>query len=204
MPGVYPVRLIVRDTSTCNKVDTSAYFNITVLPKPVAKFTWAPNPPERNTATRFTNLSTGAVRYLWDFGEDGETSTEINPTHQFNSTGSFTVTLIAYNQNNCDSSVSLTVNAIVLPLLDVPNAFTPGRFGVNGYVSVRGYGIGKMDWKIYNRWGQLVYQTTSRKQGWDGTFKGKLQPMDVYAYTLDVVFTNGKKLRKTGDITLLR
>ena len=86
----------------------------------------------------------------------------------------------------------------------MPTAFTPGRFGVNGVVSIKGFGIGKLDWKIYNRWGQLVFQTSNFKEGWDGTFKGKLQPMDVYAYTLDVEFTDGKKARKTGDITLIR
>jgi gliding motility-associated-like protein len=86
----------------------------------------------------------------------------------------------------------------------VPNAFTPGRFGVNGIVKVVGFGIGVMDWRIYNRWGQVVFRTTDRKQGWDGTFKGTLQPMDVYTYTLDVEFTDGQKLRKTGDISLLR
>ncbi len=204
-PGVYRARLIVRDTNTCNKVDTSAYFTITVLPKPVPGFTWTPEPPQRNTATQFINQSTGAVRYSWDFGEEGETSTEANPKHQFNSTGTFMVKLTAYNQNNCDSSISFSVRAVVDPLLDVPNAFTPGRFGENAFISVKGYGIRKMDWKIYNRWGQLIYRSTSRKQaGWDGTYKGKLQPMDVYAYTLDVIFSDGKKLRKTGDITLLR
>ena len=61
-----------------------------------------------------------------------------------------------------------------------------------------------MSWKIYNRWGQLVFATTDLSQGWDGTFKGVLQPIDVYTYTLDVEFTDGKKLRKTGDISLLR
>jgi gliding motility-associated-like protein len=61
-----------------------------------------------------------------------------------------------------------------------------------------------MDWKIYNRWGQKVFESTSRKIGWDGKFNGKIQPMDVYVYTLDVTFSDGKKLRKTGDITLLR
>ncbi|OQA03363.1 MAG: hypothetical protein BWY67_02435 [Bacteroidetes bacterium ADurb.Bin397] len=71
-------------------------------------------------------------------------------------------------------------------------------------VFVTGFGIAKMDWKIYNRWGQLVFQSTNRKQGWDGTFKGKLQAMDVYVYTLDAEFSDGKKIRKTGDITLLR
>ena len=93
---------------------------------------------------------------------------------------------------------------IINPLLDVPNAFTPGKYGVNGIVKVAGFGIGKMSWKIYNRWGQVVFATNDRKQGWDGTFKGAVQPMDVYTYTLDVEFTNGIKLRKTGDITLLQ
>ena len=61
-----------------------------------------------------------------------------------------------------------------------------------------------MNWKIFNRWGQVVFATADRNQGWDGTFKGTLQPMDVYTYTLDAVFTDGKKVRKTGDISLLR
>ena len=124
--------------------------------------------------------------------------------HQYNATGTYTAELIAYNAANCTDTFRLTVTVVVLPLLDVPNAFTPGRFGENGIVSVKGFGIGKMEWKIYNRWGQLIFQTTNRKQGWDGTFKGKVQPMDVYTYTLDVEFTDGKKLRKTGDITLLQ
>lgn len=89
-------------------------------------------------------------------------------------------------------------------MLDVPNAFTPGQFGINGVIKVTGFGIGKMQWKIYNRWGQLVFSSNSRFEGWDGTFKGALQPMDVYTYTLDVEFTDGKKVRKVGDITLLK
>jgi gliding motility-associated-like protein len=143
------------------------------------------------------------VRYLWNFG-DGGSSTEENPSYQYNATGSYSAELIAYNAQNCTDTFTLTVRALVDPLLDVPNAFTPGRFGQNSIVKVAGFGIGKMDWKIFNRWGQLIFQTNNRLQGWDGTFKGKLQAMDVYVYTLDVEFTDGKKLRKTGDITLLR
>ncbi len=203
VPGTYQVRLIARDPNTCNKIDTSDYFTIVVSPKPDARFSWGPIPPQRNTPTQFNNLSTGAIRYLWNFG-DGESSTEVNPRHQYNATGNYTAELIAYNAQNCTDTFSLVVNVLIDPLLDVPNAFTPGRFGVNGMVFVTGFGIAKMDWKIYNRWGQLVFQSTNRKQGWDGTFKGKLQAMDVYAYTLDAEFSDGKKLRKTGDITLLR
>ena len=108
------------------------------------------------------------------------------------------------NAAGCTDTFCLEVSAIILPLLDVPNAFTPGRFGNNGIIKVVGFGIGKMSWKIYNRWGQNIFTSTSQASGWDGTFKGALQPMDVYAYTLDVEFTDGKKARKTGDISLLR
>ncbi len=205
--GSYDVRLIAFDSTTCNKVDTSAYFTITVYPIPTANFTWSPNPPVENTKTVFTNLSVGATRYLWDFG-DGSSSTDVNPIHQFNKTDTFRVVLLAFNDADCVDTVINDVPIIVLPLLDVPNAFTPGRFSGNGYnngiVKVEGFGIGKMSWKIYNRWGQLVFATTDLSQGWDGKFKGVLQPMDVYTYTLDVEFTDGKKLRKTGDISLLR
>lgn len=203
-PGTYNVRLIAYDTNTCNKIDTSAYFTIKVVLKPGAFFRWDPNPPQENVPVTFTNLSSSdATHFLWNFG-DGESSTETNPVHEYNATGNYTAELIAYNAANCTDTFRLRVDVIVLPLLDVPNAFTPGQFGINGTISVKGFGIGKMDWKIYNRWGQMIFQTNSRKQGWDGTYKGKLQPMDVYTYTLDVEFTDGKKLRKTGDITLLR
>lgn len=201
--GTYNVRLIAIDTSTCNKRDTSGFFAITVFPIPTADFTWTPNPPQENTITRFTNLSIGANRYLWEFG-DGENSTDVNPTHLYNATGTYQATLYAFNVADCIDSITMDIPIIVKPLLDVPNAFTPGRFGKNGLVKVEGFGIGKINWKIYNRWGQVVFSTTDRHQGWDGTFKGVLQPMDVYTYTLDVEFTDGVKLRKTGDISLLR
>ena len=166
-------------------------------------FTWAPNPPEPNVPVRFTNLSTFADTYLWEFG-DGETSVEFAPVHEYNTTGKYSARLTASSKAGCSAIYDLPVDVIINPLLDVPNAFTPGRFGLNSVVSVRGFGIIKMDWKIYNRWGQLMFQSTSKRQGWDGTFKGKLQPTDVYGYTLDAEFNDGKRLRKTGDITLLR
>jgi gliding motility-associated-like protein len=202
-PGIYNVRLIATDTSTCNRIDTSEYFTIRVEAKPNAFFSWGPNPPIENTPVQFTNQSTGAISYLWNFG-DGESSTEINPSHQYQTTGTHPAQLIAYTAAGCTDTFDLNVEVIIVPLLDVPNAFTPTRGGINSIIKVVGFGIGKMQWRIYNRQGLLVYQSNSTKEGWNGTYKGKLQPMDVYAYTLDVEFTDGKKLRKTGDITLLR
>ena len=202
-PGSYIYYLIAYDSTTCNKVDTSDFFTIIIKEKPQALFTWAPNPPEPNVPVRFTNLSTFADTYFWEFG-DGETSTAFAPVHEYNTTGKYIARLTASSKAGCIDMFDLPVDVIINPLLDVPNAFTPGRFGLNSVVNVRGFGITKMNWRIYNRWGQLIFQSTSKREGWDGTFKGKLQPIDVYAYTLDAELSDGKKIRKTGDITLLR
>lgn len=200
--GSYTVKLVAIDTSTCNKIDSTT-FEIIVYEIPTASFTAAPNPAPENTPMQFRNISLGAVSYIWDFG-DGETSTETNPLYQYTTTGTYKVCLQAINAAGCIDTFCLDVAAKILPLIDVPNAFTPGKFGKNGIIRVEGFGIGKMNWKIYNRWGQVVFAATNKSQGWDGTFKGALQPLDVYTYTLDVQFTDGKKYRKTGDITLLR
>ena len=200
--GTYNIVMIATDTGTCNKTDT-ARFTVQVFPIPTSQFTWGPNPIKENTPTQFTNQSVGATSYIWNFG-DGDSSILVDPLHQFNATGTFNTCLMAMNEAGCVDTFCLDVPARIVSLLDVPNAFTPGRNGVNGIVMVAGFGIGKMSWKIYNRWGQMVFSTTSRKQGWNGTYKGVVQPMDVYTYTLDVEFTDGKKQIKTGDITLLR
>jgi gliding motility-associated-like protein len=96
------------------------------------------------------------------------------------------------------------VDALINPLLDVPNAFTPGRFGQNAVIKVVGFGISRMVWRIYNRWGQLVFQSNDPNLGWDGTYKGDLQSMDVYAYTLEAEFSDGTHASRKGDITLIR
>ena len=205
--GTYTITLSATDNSTCNKQDDTS-FTITVSPSPVASFQFGPQPPKENTPTEFLNFSSGAVRYRWDFG-DGDTlltnRIDTPVTHIFNSTGKFKVCLTAYNEFGCSDDTCQIVEALVFPLLDVPNAFTPNGDNANDVVRVRGYGITRLTWRIYNRWGELVYQANSVKDaGWDGKYKGVLQPMDVYVYVLDAVFTDNKQYRKTGDITLIR
>jgi gliding motility-associated-like protein len=61
-----------------------------------------------------------------------------------------------------------------------------------------------MKFTIWSRWGEKVFETDSKSVGWDGRYKGKILPMDVYAYTLDVEFGDGTSVRRKGDITLIR
>ncbi|MEP6926923.1 MAG: PKD domain-containing protein, partial [Ginsengibacter sp.] len=200
--GKYIVKLKAFDSTSCNKVDSTT-FTITVSPIPFAAFTYNPNPPQENIFTNFVNQSQGATKYLWNFG-DGDSSTQVDPTHIFPATAAYNVCLNAANDAGCSDDTCISVRALIKPLVDVPSAFTPGRFGVNGRIKVEGFGIAEMHWNIYNRWGQKVYETNNRKSSWDGTFNGKVQPLDVYTYTLEVTFSDGKKYKKTGDITLLR
>ena len=58
--------------------------------------------------------------------------------------------------------------------------------------------------KIYNRWGNLVFETTNVEEGWDGTYKGTPQPMGVYVYQIDAVTNSGKRFTKQGNVTLIR
>lgn len=203
--GTFHVKLVAVDSNTCNIVDV-AEADIIVHPLPRADFSTSPVPPQLNKPTVFSNLSTGAFRYKWLFGDDDSTMKNNADTvvHQYNITGTFNACLIAYSEFGCTDTICKPVDALITSVLDVPNAFTPGRFGRNGVITVAGFGIVKLTWKIYNRWGQVVFESHDRKLGWDGTFKGKPQPMDVYAYTLDAEFFDGKKVRKTGDITLIR
>ena len=200
--GNYTIKLYAFDSTSCNKIDSTT-FTISVVPIPVAAFTFSPDPPQENTFTQFTNQSLGATHYIWYFG-DGDSSLDVNPKHLFNATGTYDVCLVAFNAAGCSDTVCKPVKALINPLLDVPSAFTPGKFGVNSIVSVKGFGIKEMHWNIYNRWGQKVFESTNPANGWDGYFKGKMQPMDVYTYTLDVIFSDGTKIRKAGDITLIR
>ena len=92
----------------------------------------------------------------------------------------------------------------MVPLVDVPSGFSPNGDGVNDVVYVKGYGIEKMTFRIFNRWGEKVFESTNMNNGWDGRYKGVMQEMEVYQYTLNVTFFDKSNTTKKGSITLLK
>ena len=202
VPGVYTVYLVSANPATCNKKDT-AQQQISIFSSPVADFTWTPNPPTPNTPTEFKNFSTGATSYLWNFG-DGTSSTDKNVVHNFYADGLYDVCLTAINEVGCRDTVCKKVRGIVVPLVDVPSGFSPNGDGVNDVVYVKGYGIEKMTFRIFNRWGEKVFESTNMNNGWDGRYKGVMQEMEVYQYTLNVTFFDKSNTTKKGSITLLK
>jgi gliding motility-associated-like protein len=156
------------------------------------------------------NQSTGAVTYQWSFG-DGGTSTASEPTYQYTAVGTYPVQLIATSAYGCSDTA--TINVITSADVVFPNVFTPGGPNGGGYnvTSLDNdvffpYTSGVTDFKfqIYNRWGELIFESMDINTGWDGYYKGQLCQQDVYVWKAFIKLNNGKVFNKSGDVTLLR
>lgn len=96
-------------------------------------------------------------------------------------------------------SIDILVNTE--SIIDVPNAFIPN----NGSFKVVRRGDAQLKYfRVFNRWGNKVFETNNINEGWDGTFNGKAQPMGVYIYSVEAVTNTGKPIRKDGNVTLMR
>ena len=152
--------------------------------------------------------------YAWDFG-DGQTSNTPNPSHIYSSPGMYNVTLKATTQYGCVATK--TLNAVVSVIdggvIKMPNAFTPAMSGSNGDaaglgvndVFSPGYYSGLVSYKlqIFDKWGELIFESSDVTRGWDGYYKGKLCQEDVYVYKVKAKRADGDNTELIGDITLL-
>jgi gliding motility-associated-like protein len=104
----------------------------------------------------------------------------------------------------CKTKDSININVTDETLITLPNAFTPGS-GANNEFKIIKRGIATLDYfRIFNRWGNVVFETTNIDEGWDGTYKGVTQPVGVYVYMVTGKAKSGKIFRKQGNVTLLR
>jgi len=193
--------LVIVNTEGCKDTfDHRFTINYQLIPE----FTWVPLTPELDKPTIFVNLSpAAAVYYNWDFG-DGTTSTLRNPTKLYEASGHYKVCLTASDTNGCPGIVCKFIDAIRSKAVDVPKAFSPNGDGVNDLLYVRGIGIKQLMFRVYNRWGNVVFETDDMKQGWDGTYKGQSQSDDVYAYVVEVTYVDNTTEQKQGNVTMLR
>jgi len=214
-PGVYSVKLEATNESGVTDIIVKKFI-IEAYPNPHADFTVRPEQvklPDDPIYT--TNLSFEADKYFWDFG-DGNTSIEIEPAHAYTDTGRYDITLIATTDYGCADTV---VYENIVEVIDgneirIPNAFTPtldGPTGGNRYNEGRNdvfypvtEGVIAYHMQIYNRWGELLFDTTDTGKGWDGYYKGKLCAPDVYVYKIDFKFRDGREVMKFGDVALIR
>jgi gliding motility-associated-like protein len=104
----------------------------------------------------------------------------------------------------CKVTDSIDVFIDPSTMLYLPNAFVPGN-GTNGVFKIEKRGMATLNYfRIYDRWGVKVYDSKDIDAGWNGTYKGKPQPLGVYVYQIEAVTNTGQKFTKQGNVTLLR
>lgn len=215
IPGTYSVRLIgIGDGGQDVLVHVDS---VTVYEIPNAYFISQPRTVfiPSDPVVMF-NLSTGANQFFWDFG-DGFTSTEISPEHYYTAPGDYTIRLIARNEFGCLDTFRVTnaVRAEAGGTVRVPNAFTPNPNGSNGGFIIPGefnndvfhpvvQGADTYKLSIYNRWGELLFESNDVNIGWDGYYRGVLCKQDVYVWKVELGYSDGTKKIESGDLLLLR
>jgi gliding motility-associated-like protein len=114
--------------------------------------------------------------------------------------------VLVYNEAGCVDSAYVMVKVFkTMPSVFVPNAFTPNSDGKNDLLRPVAVGMARIDYfQIYNRWGQLVFSTTTNGHGWDGTIAGKLQPSGTYVWVVKAVDYTGAIYMQRGYLVLLR
>ncbi len=201
-PGAYDVTLVAVVADVCGVNDTD-HITIEAYGFPTADFDFLPDPGSIFVATDFTDMSTDAATWEWDFG-DGGSSTEQNPVHQYLVAGSYEVCLTVETEHGCESKICDTIDILEISLLDVPNAFSPNGDGVNDIFFPVNYGLANFEFRIYNRWGELLFLTNDPEKGWNGVYKGEEQELDVYVYVISGNGLDGVPYYRQGNFTLVR
>ena len=153
----------------------------------------------------FTNTSSGASFYEWDFN-DGTIETDKDPTHTFLKEGIYNVLIKASIESSNSVCWDTTSQGIAVYELKIPNVFTPNGDTKNDVFFVRSVGIASIDGEIYDRWGIRIFTWNSQHEGWTG--KSQVTDMDyspgTYYYIIKTVNLLGKLEVRRGFILLTR
>jgi gliding motility-associated-like protein len=178
---------------------------------PTALFNVFPNSFSSSTETaQFNNNSIGATSYSWDFG-DGQTSNEENPSHIYAGINSnILATLTVFSSLGCTNSISVVISYKEETIFYIPNTFTPDEDEFNqtwGPVFSKGFDEFNFNLYVYNRWGEVVWESKDAKGRWDGTYgkRGLKCPQGTYTWRIDYKpLETDEKLTITGQVNLLR
>lgn len=196
--GDYNVSLISTSVKGC--MDTSIH---TVAVERFVPFAGNDTIIVRGESINFN--ATGGAYYTWT-PSDRLNFTDINnPTGFYPDTGRYAYNVHIKSLSGCEGNDSIRVRVVEVPSLFVPTGFTPNRDGLNDLLRPITVGYSKIKFfRIFNRWGELVYHTDEFNQGWDGTFKGQTAELGTYFWVLSAVDRFGKDVLIKGDATLIR
>lgn len=201
------VEISMTDENGCNR-DTSVV--IPAYTEPLALFSISPEdaciPFESIGNIAFRDASSNALSGTWYFG-DGNSADLIpgeSVGHVYENAGQYTVSLSVSNEGECTDSTSVQLCILPPDPVFVPDIFSPNDDGKNDTLYVRGLFISRLEFRVYNRWGEVVFETNSPSRGWDGQLRGVPAPSGSYYYTLSAYVGTATRVERVGEVVLIR
>jgi len=218
-PGIINVTLEGNNPLGIEDVETKLGL-IEIYQLPTASFSVRPEVVFLPDQIMFTsNLSRLADDFSWDFDGDGlEDSKEFEPSFKYSDPGVYDITLISFNTDTGCSDTTILEKAVTVVesgSSDVPNGFFPGSGLDNGgpegsntsfLPRIKGVRDDGFMMQVFDRWGHLLFESNDKTVGWNGRNfnSGKLMPVGVYVYKLELVYLSGEQTTIVGDINLIR
>lgn len=202
--GTFTVQLTVTTSEGCSDTEIKPAY-ITVYPKPVAAFKANPETVSIfDPVIYFTDQSSGANSCEYHISMTGNTINTCNFSYTFPDTGYYTITQYVYSIHGCSDTAQLDIYVKPEFTFYIPSAFSPNSDFKNDVYYGYGTFIKNYEFRIFNRWGELIFFTDQLDKGWDGTFKGYNAQEDVYVYKVNIVDVIGEKHQFIGHVTLFR
>jgi gliding motility-associated-like protein len=210
--GIYDISVITTTANGCSDTITKIS-HVNVFGVPVADFSTNPSIATVdvfNSEVAFydqTLYNRNRNTTLWDFGDNSIGSISTDPSHNYLNHGIFNVNLSVSNINGCTDNITKQVIVQSKYLLVMPNSFTPDGDGLND-IFKPGLSIG-MDkdtyhFLVFNRWGELIFETNNISSGWDGSFKAVQVKVDTYLWKVEVNDLDGYIHKHNGVVNVLR
>ena len=199
--GDYRLFVIAINSLGCSD---SIEIPVTVWPKPDARFYFSPEKPDLddNKVAFYPTLTQPEWQHEWRNNEQLYSSSKTSE-YLYTDTGNFRITHIVTDKNLCADTAEQNIYIAINYRLFMPGSFTPNNDGLNDVFKPVARGVNSLEFSIYNRWGQLVFEGNENK-GWDGTFAGTPVPQGVYTVLLSVTNRYGFRYYQSASITLLR
>ncbi|MEJ6582681.1 MAG: gliding motility-associated C-terminal domain-containing protein, partial [Crocinitomicaceae bacterium] len=208
--GLYDVTLTTTSATGCvNSITYIDYIDVEAIP--TASFNVSTTEVwDIDAQVDFTNTSVGASDYLWNFGNNSGSSILDNPSHTFLDLGvdSYQVELIAYSPLGCTDTAYRTISVLEELIYYVPNTFTPDGDNYNEYfkpIFTSGYDPYDFDLFIFNRWGEIIWESHDATVGWDGTYGGSVVQDGTYIWKIEFKSSEtDKRIMKTGHVNIIK
>lgn len=208
--GSYDIQLIVATPQGC--IDSTTFYNFLIVhPQPISLFKFSPNPVYMfNPNVSFSNNSSGAVSYIWNIDQGTPSFSQLeNPTTILpdGETGEYYVSLEVTSEFGCkDTSIQ---KIVVMPevIIYAPNTFTPDNDEHNQHWGIHIEGIDVTDFNllIFNRWGEIIWESNDPSATWDGTYNGRIISQGTYSWIVRAKdLLNDGKYEFNGFINIIR